>query len=479
MSAIGDYIHYSARGYQEHGTTVDGAFNAWSSQKNIIKNRVQSSSGQTIDKKSLKEFETLLNDIQDGSNDKSELVKQKTLKVLQEQFENSLGEIDWSSWDVKGSNSKKGTVAKIKKEHKIKTVKKRIEELERIIEEAKTITGKDSVYTRGHLTKIRKIKSAYNALTKELSETDQAEMIQGSFTLKGGDTWDFSKIRKEVNGLISQYAAVPALNLQKGDLFENMIAYAPLAAKSVADRALGEVLGKEREVVSFNKTNFSGAYITEEFENGVLNTSASSQGKVDVHLNWQGQDLKISAKNVNLGNGDNRSWYIHLLSGSSLLYLLQDVDGDFVNHFLNLCSVVDKTGASGALAQSKVSIINEVKLILMYKALTGDNYKRQAANIFAVNDNASGRIRLFTMGELVDKIIASGNSSNAIYEKGITMGQSGSTFNAKLKFNNTWVGGDNNPNETDAQKRISAVLSDAHSKKINVSIHSSFIKSLW
>jgi len=58
-----------------------------------------------------------------------------------------------------------------------------------------------------------------------------------------------------------------------------------------------------------------------------------TQDKLDVAFEWKGDLLNISAKNYSLANSDAM---IHLLSGSSLLYLISNENPDFVNHWLNL-----------------------------------------------------------------------------------------------------------------------------------------------
>jgi hypothetical protein len=60
-------------------------------------------------------------------------------------------------------------------------------------------------------------------------------------------------------------------------------------------------------------------------------------------LNWDGKDLGISAKNVNLDKG-----WARLVTDSSLLYLLQDEDPQFVNHFLNIFATHGHKGSDRA-----------------------------------------------------------------------------------------------------------------------------------
>lgn len=139
--------------------------------------------------------------------------------------------------------------------------------------------------------------------------------------------------------------------------------------------------------------------------------------------------MGISAKNYNLDR-----YYVHVLSGSSLLYMLQDLDSDFVNHFLNLYAAHGKregqknVGIDNAqLAAMKSSILPEIKLILLYKGLTGDTNGRSSANLFIINDSSKGKVKVLDMYKIISKVEA-----QAI--KGIKLNDK--TLNEKIKFRN-------------------------------------------
>ena len=64
--------------------------------------------------------------------------------------------------------------------------------------------------------------------------------------------------------------------------------------------------------------------------------SSDTPPKIDVELNWQGTDLRISAKNVSFKK--SHTW-VTVVSESPLLSMIQDIDGDFVNHWINLHAI--------------------------------------------------------------------------------------------------------------------------------------------
>lgn len=80
--------------------------------------------------------------------------------------------------------------------------------------------------------------------------------------------------------------------------------------------------------------------------------------------------------------------------------MLQDEDNDFVNHYLNIVAShedgvkinADITGAH-----------NAIKYTILFKALTGETYLRQGADTFVVNDNTTGKVRVYDMNALIKK----------------------------------------------------------------------------
>lgn len=114
--------------------------------------------------------------------------------------------------------------------------------------------------------------------------------------------------------------------------------------------------------------------------------------------------------------------------------MLQDVDSDFVNHFLNLYAAHGKlerqksvNADNAKLTAMKSGILPEIKLILLYKGLTGDTNKRSSANLFIINDSSKGKVKVFDMYKLISQI-----GTQAI--KGIKLNDK--TLNEKIKFKN-------------------------------------------
>lgn len=485
MSAIGDYIHLTAAGYEGYGITKNNKnkgrdlADSIATQKADIYQRLKNNKGY-IKNKNIKTFEELLNttkkDLEQQKEDNGS-TRAQLKKLLDERFDASLGKIDWSTLNVSATEKQKKPVAYVRSSMKLSTVGESLRQLNKIIN---TLRSTDGVADRDKIQQqIKALNGQYRILKKGIEKTDRGQTIielSNKYSVKNlynnekDILENFESFRENLNTLISLYSSIPAINLQKGDLFEYLIAAAPLSAQELAVNAIEEkirksVLGKNREDVKFNKDVFTN--VTEKFENGTLSTTRKAQGKIDVLLKWQGKDLKISAKNVNL-----QAYYIHILSGSSFLYMIQDLNEDFVNHFINVYSIQQKKESLAAnFAQQKKNSMAAMKFVLMYKALTGDNYNRNAANVFAINDNSAsgkGSIKVYTMEQLIHKIM-----SQELYDKGITINGK-TTLNEKFKIeDNVRVNAAKDTQEDNAQAakiRITNILSYLHSQKIHASL---------
>ena len=462
MSAIGNYVHYRWSNYLEAGTsrvryTGYNAFDAWQSQRNDIISRAEklANSGLRQHEKSTKDLEKLLNSLlvpADSASGKVAEVHRKIEQLLQEDFGDALQKIDLETGNVSFKNLEKDHIGKARTVN-IEDIVNRINRLEvELIRQVST----GSTIPKDVFRNVETLKSMYGEALTALQK------IKAS---KGGAVLSISKKifdedlelgRQVLNDLIQEYAAFPAMGLQKGKLFEYLIAYAPLAMDDAADEAIGEVVGDIAGVVGYNRDSFDSYFTASQNIDGILAITHASQGKIDVTLDWQGKELNISAKNVNLDND-----WVRLVSDSSLLYLLQDEDPQFVNHFLNIFATHGQKGSNKAsLTAFRNRMLEEVKLILFYKALTGDTYGRKAANVFILNDNRTGRVKVYSIPDLIDKV-----AQKPI--KGIQL--NGKTFTASTSLKNNW-------HRDSAQARIGTLLAEAHSKKVKVSINASMFR---
>lgn len=460
MGAIGDYIHYTSKGYLEHGTTQTGAFHGWVSQRPMILEKLKQNKASSLNSEEQRELEDILTGFLKNEEGDPNITKvqEEVLEKMDELFGEALQNIDFETGNVTAKkDTSSSSVGIARNTTNIEDIISRINRLESIvIKNAERLE-----IPKGLGTQIKQLKSYYNRLAKELKTVKQANGQDAVTALLAERTKDLREKRKLLNELISEYAAYPAVALQKGTFFEHLIAQAPKVAQNEAMEAIGEVIGDVTESVSFNKEAFASQFLTQQADE-ILSKTSVSKGKIDVSLEWKDKNLGISAKNYNL-----ERYYVHVLSGSSLLYMLQDLDSDFVNHFLNLYAAHGKlegqksvSADNAKLAAMKGGILPEIKLILLYKGLTGDTNGRSSANLFIINDSSKGKVKVFDMYKLISQI-----GTQTI--RGIKLNDK--TLDEKIKFRNDWEMGS-------PQQRISKLLLDVHARKVSVAIETKFLK---
>ena len=347
MSAIGDYIHLHAANYNKYGINQKGEgekehFN-FARQKENISNRLKATKLKNKNK-----LESSLNSIlstQDNSENNVNAIHKEIERILNERFAETLGKINWNTGNVSAdlTRAKESTIKAIETSARQQSVElKSIMMRIRVIEEARnSIT---SVEKQSALTE--KINKIYRELNQILTGSQKGMITY----LKNISINQLQNRRIElnentqnlvttINSILKTYAATPAINLQKGDLFEYAIALAPAVAKISAGENIDEYMkqlatqvsggDRSRVVIDFDKNNFTEHLNLKQLEmkGYVVSDSTktaysygTSQEKIDVRLEWEGENLAISAKNVNLKSLNG----VHILSGSSLLYLLQE-----------------------------------------------------------------------------------------------------------------------------------------------------------
>lgn len=154
----------------------------------------------------------------------------------------------------------------------------------------------------------------------------------------------------------------------------------------------------------------SGKILTPSKDGKILYYFGDTQGKVDVTYNFNTTTdlqppLNFSVKNV---NSDSE---IHLVSGTSLLFLLQDIPADYVNHYLNIVGTQppnrDNSGKT-YYSQFKDEFtsgdpVQAIKAAIFQKALVGSKVKGEQANYFIAI--IKGKVYVKTTNAIVDSIV--------------------------------------------------------------------------
>ena len=456
MSAIGDYIHYSKRNYMKEGTSKGGVFQMWEEQSRRIRERAEAESYADISQPDLELLANALEGIMSKggiAGTPEETARKEIERVLIEKYKDRLQNINYETGNVTLNKDAETAIGKARSNAKVASLYRKAMQIEKIVLEQ---AQRGNMEAQLALSSAKEIASYYNAIAEEINEYKRNNKLKITYTPE--QTAEMNQKRKELNALIAEFAAYPAIELQKGDFFE---VAADQLGTVIENVVATEIKGGARERVEIEKEFLATQYFTKDFGDMIEKTSLS-QGKVDVEITWKGQDninslLRASLKNANLGH-----YYVRMVSGSSLLFMIQDLDTDFVNHFLNLMAKHKGTKNDiPKFVKLKEQMVEEMRLALFYKSLSGDNFQRTTANVFIVNDNRTGKVRAYRIQDLVNKA-----ADNIKLLTGVKLNNK--TLNADINFRNDWHDGS-------PEGRISGLLADVHATKVSASLHTSLL----
>lgn len=477
MGAIGDYIHYTAQGYNEYGIMrkTKKKQHSFLADKNTeigkIKAKAGSPSNDAIQKleKGLNDF---FSNMKTGNSTEVETQIVKEIEdKMKNQFKEKLGSINKATGDITASEEQKeraiSQIRKIaaenNKEEILTDIQKRISRINGLLPKLASDLNLDESFDR--------IEKEYQSINKEFKDLENKIKNSKRMSQKTAEKIVVreNNLIKRINALTSAYAATPAISLQKGEFLEYLVAYIGGFMSGKAVTEISETIdsfktGGATEEVKIDVENFVQGFTTEEdgtekikFDKDVL-TIKHSQQKIDVQIDINKERLGASIKNIDLQKKNAR---IHTVSGSNLMFFLQDIAPDFVNHYLNLnASHPSRKGRS--IDKTALEDVNKnMKAVIAAKAITGATYGRTAANVFIVNDNKTGRVRIVSMKRLVDAIANLENTND------ISVKLNGKSIYKKQNFINKIPKDDT---DRTGAARISILLNSLRSIKLSSSI---------
>ena len=520
---IGNYIHWSDKGYSSFGIAQDNKtkgerndFNkALISQKNRIKKqRLALKSG--ITKKEAKRIESYFKGLFEASkhNYNADLAKkqeenhQYMTKWLEDTFGKALQNID-NIWEKGKIESYANNIGKINADRGYgenlnywspKAIENKMKQIDALLNSGMLESTKAQELSQ----KIKELKESYKEMVKVLEPNTTFIFTEngkktGEYT-PGSEHFNQKYLFKEqsenlvnnINNLIIEYASSINTNFQQGTMFEELIKVVLVNAQNTGELGLADAieamnskLDKDKQLVTGMdksapniqlKKYFSGNfykpinnYHYREKDGNVILEHNASQNKVDVTVKWKtnaGNEilLPISAKNI------QSSGQIKILSDSSLLFLIQDENADFINHYLNLVSV-NSTSNVPNLTDNKQEAINTLRLTLLYKAMAGSQLKGMQASIFI--SNLRGRVYVHRITDVIDSI--TNQNTTQLKTTGIT-GLNDEQIGDFVKANR-WEGKKDILDDQSAQMRITHLLNHIHATKISVAISQSIIKN--
>ena len=315
-------------------------------------------------------------------------------------------------------------------------------------------------------------------------------------------TFSMQTLIQDMNEIIKLLQTSYSLKLQKGELLEISAYYAsllPELAYKIANKEANETIenivknlmqNNRSEKVGLSQRsspeikldlfdqNIADLISLKKYtktKNNTLRLQGSVQDKTDIVFGWSlenpslsNQKFRISAKNVNLAK-DAFFKNITIVSGSSLLYMIQQADATLVNHFLNISVERNKEADKGikmtsrGLTETFISRVHkELEAFLILEAFIGT--RGDPASIFLVNDNSQhGRVRAFNMSTLLNNLTENMNF-----------------FTVKIgdgKISDLVETIKNDYSENGPEARIAQVLQQIHQKKVSVSFDPAYLKN--
>ena len=313
-------------------------------------------------------------------------------------------------------------------------------------------------------------------------------------------TFSMQTLIQDMNEIIKLLQTSYSLKLQKGELLEISAYYAsllPELAYKIANKKANETIenivknlmqNNRSEKVGLSQRsspeikldlfdqNIADLISLKKYtktKNNTLRLQGSVQDKTDIVFGWSlenpslsNQKFRISAKNVNLAK-DAFFKNITIVSGSSLLYMIQQADATLVNHFLNISVERNKEADKGikmtsrGLTETFISRVHkELEAFLILEAFIGT--RGDPASIFLVNDNSQhGRVRAFNMSTLLNNLAENMNF-----------------FTVKIgdgKISDLVETIKNDYHENGPDDRIAQILQQIHQKKVSVSFDPKYL----
>ena len=469
MSAIGDYVHYSARAYEKYGINRkgEGSYQKWYSQKKAILARANEFTKSTIPINIRKKMESLIGSImkRNGATSSATKATQGQIeKIIMRQYQKASANINWQ-----GGGVFTGASHDVSYDFRY-NLEKIVRQINQLENKVGMLINKSTGTTQQELKIfLEQIEQNHKQLLQLMRQGATTMGVELNITQT-----DMTSIISQINEVLDKYLALPPVENQQGAIFEQAIGMLPEIARGTALSTANMHISNatyDRERVSINTQHFI-KNLSKTIGNMWVNTHGTTvEGKVDVKMTWNNQISNISAKSYNLAKNP----YVKISSGSNLIYMLQDVNPDFTNHFLNLFATHDDE-AGGSLMVRRKEMFEEIKFLTFYKAISGDNYGRQTADTFVINDvSGTNGVRVYSIHDIINTILR----QNLINYIKITSSDGGVWSNEnQLQFENHWIGQLGTPDFRKGLVRIAKLIMDVHHHKLTFAFNAKQILPL-
>lgn len=270
------------------------------------------------------------------------------------------------------------------------------------------------------------------------------------------------ELAKKINDfVVTNDFNMPAINLIKGDLMECLYLQMPEFISNFCENAAINAIPIDLKKDWVGRNTIQRKIETSDFVKSTF-SSDEKQGKVDAiitladmpgNTSGLGTRLRASIKNYTLKNSKRQRWIS--LGSAPLSYILQEVNHDFVNHFLNIYSKHYKEGGKRSPkninidASSRANFKATLIYCLLYGALTGQNAGKltmdEIVGTLVINDASRGVAKVWTVEEFlkfVERYLKWSGDQTAGSIVSVNFGESKTLGKINTLFSNDWVEGD-------------------------------------
>lgn len=458
MSAIGDYVHLAIRdeifpggkvtGY-ETGIAPEGynqdmrmaeAKMIFRTQKTRIKQFAnlerQYLSGLA------QEIETDMSSVVNGTGDAQKDFEKMLLQIsaelavdIDKKLNVSIGRENLTEGElaVKKLKERWNRLQQNKESLQYQTLNSIIKELQTIIDNLTTMRALvDGTQVQQDLQHLKSIKTRLsNIVSTSTKDTSLIKLKTHKDENKQG--YDILNLYKSAVNILNHYRIMRATTSDKGDVLEfltAMISCYQEHGKYIADEKWKELMQGDPTHLTYRAENFRNdkfdfvevlaSLPTYAVQDGyVIRTGGASKDKVDVTFCIGATQAKISAKNYSkrgmlAGRHGHPVNMFGGVSGSPLLFLIQNENHSFINHWMN----VTVAHPDGDIDQGLLQFAHRVMIItLIAKGIYGEVLKSkrtqigqniqysanlsEKAQFLLWNDSDSGKIKVLPLGSIL------------------------------------------------------------------------------
>lgn len=484
---IGDYVHYRYGNYQKYGINRPGGGFSRAEQGDAM--QMTGFSGAPANRTKLLELETKLNDclnVYSKVKKNTDIIPSKDQEYVFSEMQKLTDE-----WLQKGvfftPDGKAWTPNKVSGSHQKGGEKKYITErvLKNLITQVEyLITQMGSQIKNSQWAALLQTYNAILQTSGTIQELLKDAIIneKGNIVYSNPTNVEVQSLVKALNNIqdyLKGYGQVPRAQGDFAEVFTSAVAQSMEGVVSQVNSEFNKKITESFSSIS-QLSVLNGGHLSNGMNiletsgyhkksgsigaNTLFQTKGSTKGKTDVEILYKDNDrLRLSIKNVTLNK--NFGGNIHILSGSSVLQLLQH-DANFLNHYLNI--VPERKGTErndvSVSPSTRIKFHLMAKSAIIMRALTGATYRLDSNKNFIEGANAfvvfnSGKVKCYAMSDIVDKLKQNYSASAQMVT---------GDFDDINAISNVWQSGVRSP--TLANDRILKMLQQLHQMKLDVYI---------